>query len=69
MVIPQSELDALKCCYKSKIEKESLMGMIEVNPFNDVDCKTCQTYYSAILCEHYINYKHIEEFQRIMRTT
>lgn len=59
------ELEQLKCLWKSNLEKQVQLGFIEVNPHSDVDCLHCTSFYSAILCYHYINLQHLNQFKRL----
>ena len=56
-------LDDIKCLYKVQAERKLALGDTR-KPWDDVDCFYCTEFYSAILCPHYINRVHLQEFKK-----
>ena len=63
MKLTLEELDKLKCLWKVNLELQVQQGFIGTNPFKDSDCKNCNNYHSGILCYHYINLEHLNNYQ------
>jgi hypothetical protein len=57
-------INDLKCLYKTQAEVRLSRGNTE-RPFDDVNCFYCQEYYSAIMCPHHVDRKHLREFKRL----
>lgn len=59
------QMNELTCLYYIGFQKRLELGITE-EQFDDVSCSLCyRERQSAILCPHYTNKRHLEEFKRL----